>query len=203
MLRKSMVALAVAGITVFASPAAAFAATALPAAGGCGVGSDNYASASVVTVDRSIVEGGDTVNVTWGDGYFTPGAPVTVVTTGSAAGGSQLSSGGASSSESLTGASSPTGSLAVAVTVGGSASGSLTVSGMADCGVGGVTVQVVDTSTAALAASDAAGAAPTADSLAFTGSSIPVVLLIAGAGAVAFGSILLAARARGRRSAQE
>lgn len=200
MLRKSMVALAVAGITVFATPAAAFAATELTPAGECaGVGSENYAVASVVTADRSVIEGGDTVNVVWEDGYFMPGAPVTVVTDGSAAGRSQLSSGGASSSESMTGVSSSAGSLEVAVTVDPDATGSITISGMAECGVGGVTVEVVDPSTAALADSDA----DPAEVLAFTGSSIPVVLLIAGAGAVAFGSILLAARARGRRSTQE
>ena len=197
MLRQSMAALAVTGITLLATPIAAYAAPALPAASECGVGSDNYANPSVVTADRTVLEGGETVNVTWEDGYFMPGTPVTVVTEGSAAGGSQLASGGASASGSMSGVSSATGSLAVAVTAGSDATGSMTITGFSDCGVGGVTVQVVDTSSAALTDTD------DADTLAFTGSSIPVVLLVTGAGAVAFGSILLAARARGRRRTQE
>ncbi len=195
MLRKSMVALAVAGITLLATPVAAQAAPSLSSAANCGVGSGNYSNPSVVIADRTVIGSGETVNVTWEDGYFMPGSPVTVVTDGSAASGSELASNGASVSGTMNGVSSATGSLAVAVTAGADATGAMTITGTSDCGVGGVTVQVVDTSTSALT--------DDADALAFTGSSVPVVLLVTGAGALAFGGILLAARARGRRRMQE
>ena len=182
MLRKTFAALGVAAITVLATPVAASAAPSWD----CSGISPDYASAGFVTADQTTINPGDSVTVNWQGGYFAPGSTVSVGTSGSGANGSQVAGSGVADGS---------GNMTATVTAGSSAVGSMVISGASDCATGGVTVTVLDNGAASTTA-----ATP---SLAFTGSTVPVVLVLSGAGALAFGTILLVARARTRRRLQQ
>ena len=186
MLRLTTLAPALALITVLAAPTAAFAATDAPSCSGTG---STYASSAPVTSDVPVVAPSQTVTVTWADGYFAPGAPVTVSTSGPAASGSRVVTADSTGAGSASAVTDADGGLIASVTLASTATGSISVQAWSDTGCGGVTVGV------------ATPAAAESNSLAYTGGSVPTVLVVAGAGAIAFGGILLAARLRSRRRA--
>lgn len=186
MLRLTTVAPALALITVLAAaPTAAFAATDAPTCAGTG---STYASSTPVTSDSPVVAPSQTVTVTWADGYFQPGAAVTVSISGPAASGARIVTPEASGTDASTVADAA-GGLVARVTLASTATGSLSVQGWSATGCGGVTVGT------------ATPASTSANSLAYTGGSVPTVLAITGAGALAFGGILVAARLRSRKRA--
>jgi len=188
--RTPWAALAAAAFIVLATPAVASAAPAAPSTGAscAGVGGDVYSSAGTVSSSAYTVEPGETVEVTWGAGYFPESVPVQVVTAGPAAAGSTVESSGASAAD---------GSMWAAVTVAPDMAGDLSITGMTEQACGGVTIEVAS---ATPAATDVTA---DSDSLAYTGSTVPTVLIVAGAGALVFGGILLFARGRLRRRTQE
>lgn len=190
MLKETMVALCAAAILVFASPATAFAAPDAPSSVTCnGVQDEPYANARTVTSNRSVVTAGDTFIVTWSNGFFEPGALVTV----------NVSS---QSAPYASGVADSNGSFVAGITVPSSVSGSFSVSGVSNGACGGVSVTVTgkQLTTHALPESGQSGQL---DTLAFTGANVSLILLISGSGAVVFGAILLLMRARSRSHLHE
>ena len=100
MLRNTMVALGLAAIAALSFPAAASASSfeAGIAATCSGVDDSNYANPSIVTADKYVVDPGDTVVVTWHDGFFLPSESVTVAVSGAVASSVGIASTGGSSS---------------------------------------------------------------------------------------------------------
>lgn len=196
MLRATFAALAVASALVLSAPLAASAA--VPTAVGCGGVSMPYANSVTVTSDSPTVTPGGTTSVTFSNGYFAPGDAVTVSVAGVNASNVSLQSGSASGLGSVETMSDSAGGLVVSVTFPQSAEGTYTVSGISNSGCGGLDV-TVDTAPGSNSVTASTTDAAAADQLAFTGGTLPTILLVTGGGALIFGAILLMIRSRARR----
>lgn len=202
MFKKSIVALCVAALAVIASPTAAMAAPIVqPSMASCSGAGDSYVNDRTVSSDDNVVEPGGTFTVDWSEGYFAPSAPVTIVVTGNSTSDVTLTTGGVSTvGSTLDTAAGTNGALSVSVTVPGDATGTYNVAATSTGACGGVSVEVVDTDVSGgVLGSNVADD----DSLAFTGGSLPLVLMVTAAGVLAFGAILLLVRSRSRRRLQE
>ena len=209
MLKKSIVAVCIAALAVIVSPTAASAAPVDPSAS-CSAPGDTYVNDRLVTSDSYVVEPGGTFSVDWREGFFEPSAPVTVVVTGESSSDATLTTGGVSTiGSSLDTVAGADGSLSVSVKVPATASGTYNVQAMSVSACGGVSVEVTDTDTSGGVLGSGVNAdtdnadANDSDSLAFTGGSVPLVLMITAAGVLAFGGIMLLVRSRARRHVQE
>jgi hypothetical protein len=173
MVKKSVAAIALAVLAVFAVPAAANAA--------------GYVPEESITVSSSTVTPGGTVTASFSEGAFTPGESVSFTLTGENAASATLASIKAVvNSTSITKTATGAGAVSVAVTPPANASGSytLTGTGLTSGSVGAVTVSVV---AADSAAADAAGG------LASTGYDAPMLAIWAAAGALLLGVALMVA----------
>lgn len=190
MFRKTFAALAVAVVALVASPVAAIAA---PSSSCAGVKTEGYANGVTVTVDSPTVGPGGTVQVVWSDGYFVDSSPVTIEVEGNNAAEALIETSTGSGSGSLATTASATGGLTASVTLPTNATGSYAITAVSTQSCGGVEVSVVNP----------AGTGSGAEVLAFTGGTLPVVLIVTGAGALVFGAILLMVRIRARRHLHE
>ena len=182
MLRRPLVALAIALFATIAVPAAAYA--------------DPYVSGSTVSADRYTVSPGEMVTVTWHESYFSPGEAVEVSVDGRAAETTVLSFGGAVRRGAATSATADaSGSVVAQMTFSASEVGSYAILGSAASATGGVTVNVV------AAAVSGAAAQPTSSGpvLAATGGNLPLGLGVAGGGMLILGAVLVSARLVTRR----
>ncbi len=185
MFRAPFAALAVASVLVLSAPVAA------NAADTCQGIAPEYANSVTVSASSPSVTRGGTVTVSFSDGYFAASDPVTLQVSGTDAAGVSLISGSASGTGSLSTAASGSGAVTATATFPQTAQGSYTLSGTSQSGCGGVTVTVSNPASTAAVAAD--------NQLAFTGGTLPTILLVTGAGALVFGAILLVVRARARR----
>lgn len=190
MFRKTFAALAVAVVALVASPVAAIAA---PAASCAGVQPEGYANGVTVTVDSPTTGPGGTVQVVWSDGYFENNSPVTIEVEGNNSSEALIETPTGARTGSLDTTASETGGLTASVTLPTNATGSYSITATSTQSCGGVEVSVTET----------AGGGTGAEVLAFTGGTLPVVLIVTAAGALVFGAILLLVRARARRHLHE
>ncbi|MEY2849932.1 MAG: hypothetical protein RI885_2599 [Actinomycetota bacterium] len=185
MFRAPFAALAVASAIVLSAPIAANAAET------CQGVDMQYANSVTVSSSSPTVTRGGTVTVDFSGGYFAPADAVMLAITGTNAASVSLVSGSNSGMGSVATTSSASGSVTVSATFPQSAEGAYTLTGTSASGCGGVDVTVP-------ASASTTGAA-VENQLAFTGGTLPTVLLVTGAGTLVFGAILLVVRARARR----
>ena len=171
MAKKTLAAIALAVLAVFAVPAAANAA--------------GYVPAGNVTVSSTTVEPGETVTVSFADDSFTGGENVSFTLTGENAASATLANFKAAvNSTSLTKAAAADGSVSVAVTLPTDATGTytLTATGLTSGSVGTAAISVV--------AADSAAVVNDGD-LASTGYDAPMLAIWAAAGALLLGIALV------------
>jgi hypothetical protein len=177
-MKKLIAAVVLAGAALLATPAAANAA--------------GYVPSSNISGDTTVVSGG-TTTIVFGPGSFVGNETVNITITG--AGAATL---GALPTTTVSKAYTATesGSVAPKVTlpVGASGTYSLTATGAVSGNVGSQSLTVVPADSAA-----AAGTGAGTGSLAFTGSTVSMLALWVGGGAVVLGGGLLAVRGSVRR----
>ncbi|WEO77992.1 sortase [Cryobacterium sp. SO2] len=173
MMKKSVAAIALAVLAVFAVPAAANAA--------------GYVPEGNITVTDATPAPGETVTVGFADASFTPGESVSFTLTGENAAGATLATIKAVvNSTSITKTAATDGAVSVAVTLPANATGSYALSGT------GLTSGSVGTATLTAVAADAGTAAATGG-LASTGYDAPMLAIWAAAGALLLGVALMVA----------
>jgi hypothetical protein len=174
MIKKSVAAIALAVLAVFAVPAAANAA--------------GYVPQGNITVSDSTPTPGEAVTVGFDDGSFTPGESVSFTLTGENAASATLANLRAVvNSTSITKTATAAGSVAVVVTLPSDASGSYTLTGT------GLTSGSVGTATLTVVAADSGTAVTAAGGLASTGYDAPMLAIWAAAGALLLGVALMVA----------
>ncbi|TFB85605.1 hypothetical protein E3O44_13545 [Cryobacterium algoricola] len=177
MVKKTLAVIALAVLAIFAVPAAANAA---------GYVADDHVLVSGTT------EPGDTVDVEFTDGSFTPGEDVSFSCTGS---GLATLSIVKAATATLVKSTSATGAVKVAVTLPSDATGTytLTATGLTSGTVGAASITVTAVDSASTATNTGTG-------LANTGYTTPLLLLWAAAGALLLGVALVVVLRFVRRS---
>jgi hypothetical protein len=179
MFKKSLAAVALAVLAVFAVPAAANAA--------------GYVPVGNISVSGAVVPGG-TVTVGFADGSFTPGESVSFTLTGENAAGATLATFKAVvDSQSLVKTASDTGAVSLDVTLPTNASGTYTVTatGLTSGTVGTASLTVATADGAATGSNSGTGTDAATGGLASTGYSAPMLVIWGSAGALLLGVALV------------